>query len=110
MYSRSLFFGGRKKKGPATAYGFRLEFSISYCLFHYIIGCVHLLPGADVTANDGIYSAYFTQFKGNGRYSVVAEVVGDGSAIIVRGRRGSGGLPVVASPPGTWPAITDSRR
>uniref|UniRef100_A0A4D5RHI9 Putative epithelial chloride channel protein n=1 Tax=Ixodes scapularis TaxID=6945 RepID=A0A4D5RHI9_IXOSC len=55
--------------------------------------------GADVTANDGIYSAYFTQFKGNGRYSVVAEVVGDGSAIIVRGRRGSGGLPVVASPP-----------
>ncbi|KAG0435369.1 hypothetical protein HPB47_018528, partial [Ixodes persulcatus] len=57
--------------------------------------------GADVTANDGIYSAYFTQFKGNGRYSVVAEVVGDGSAIVVRGRRGSGGLPVVASAPAT---------
>ncbi|KAG0434752.1 hypothetical protein HPB47_018906, partial [Ixodes persulcatus] len=56
---------------------------------------------ADVTANDGIYSAYFTQFKGKGRYSVVAEVVGDGSAIVVRGRRGSGGLPVVASPPAT---------
>ncbi|KAG0425048.1 hypothetical protein HPB47_027755 [Ixodes persulcatus] len=55
--------------------------------------------GADVTSNDGIYSAYFTQFKGKGRYSVVAEVVGDGSAIVVRGRRGSGGLPVVASSP-----------
>ncbi|CAN7976458.1 unnamed protein product, partial [Ixodes persulcatus] len=53
--------------------------------------------GADVTANDGIYSAYFTQFKGNGRYSVVAEVVGDGSAIVVRGRRGSGGLPVLST-------------
>ncbi|CAN8025781.1 unnamed protein product, partial [Ixodes persulcatus] len=55
--------------------------------------------GADETSNDGIYSAYFTQFKGKGRYSVVAEVVGDGSAIVVRGRRGSGGLPVVASSP-----------
>ncbi|CAN8001635.1 unnamed protein product [Ixodes hexagonus] len=55
--------------------------------------------GADVTANDGIYSAYFTQFNGAGRYSVVAEVTGGGSAIIVRGRRGSGGLPVVTSSP-----------
>ncbi|KAG0438167.1 hypothetical protein HPB47_017129, partial [Ixodes persulcatus] len=36
---------------------------------------------ADVTVSDGIYSAYFTQFNGEGRYSVVAEIVGDGSAI-----------------------------
>ncbi|KAH7974522.1 hypothetical protein HPB49_016411 [Dermacentor silvarum] len=31
--------------------------------------------GADVTANDGIYSAYFTQFEGTGRYSVSARVI-----------------------------------
>uniref|UniRef100_T1II73 VWFA domain-containing protein n=1 Tax=Strigamia maritima TaxID=126957 RepID=T1II73_STRMM len=36
--------------------------------------------GADIKKNDGIYSAYFTQFKGSGRYSVTARVVNDGNA------------------------------
>ncbi|UYV76173.1 hypothetical protein LAZ67_13002938, partial [Cordylochernes scorpioides] len=36
--------------------------------------------GADGTRNDGIYSAYFTQFNGDGRYSVVAQVVNNGQA------------------------------
>ncbi|UYV76188.1 hypothetical protein LAZ67_13002973 [Cordylochernes scorpioides] len=36
--------------------------------------------GADGTRDDGIYSAYFTQFNGNGRYSVVARVVNNGQA------------------------------
>lgn len=26
--------------------------------------------GSDVTAKDGVYSAFFTQFKGDGRYSM----------------------------------------
>ncbi|CAN8001633.1 unnamed protein product, partial [Ixodes hexagonus] len=57
--------------------------------------------GADSTANDGIYSAFFTQFEGKGRYSVVTEVVDGGSAIIAKGRRASGGLPVTKSSAGT---------
>ncbi|UYV76185.1 hypothetical protein LAZ67_13002970 [Cordylochernes scorpioides] len=36
--------------------------------------------GADGTRDDGIYSAYFTQFNGDGRYSVVAQVVNNGQA------------------------------
>ncbi|KAL3248015.1 hypothetical protein MRX96_056735 [Rhipicephalus microplus] len=49
--------------------------------------------GADVTANDGIYSAYFTQFDGVGRYSVSARVVSGNDSVVVRGRKASGGLP-----------------
>ncbi|XP_077497419.1 calcium-activated chloride channel regulator 1-like isoform X2 [Amblyomma americanum] len=49
--------------------------------------------GADVTANDGIYSGYFTQFDGVGRYSVSARVVSGNDSVIVRGRKASGGLP-----------------
>ncbi|XP_075525480.1 calcium-activated chloride channel regulator 1-like [Dermacentor variabilis] len=49
--------------------------------------------GADVTANDGIYSAYFTQFEGAGRYSVSARVIGGNDSVIVKGRQASGGLP-----------------
>lgn len=30
--------------------------------------------GADLVSNDGIYSAYFTQFNANGRYSIQAQV------------------------------------
>ncbi|UYV76193.1 CLCA1 [Cordylochernes scorpioides] len=36
--------------------------------------------GADVSRHDGIYSAFFTHFNGNGRYAVVARVVNDGRA------------------------------
>ncbi|UYV76170.1 hypothetical protein LAZ67_13002933 [Cordylochernes scorpioides] len=36
--------------------------------------------GADGTRDDGIYTAYFTQFNGNGRYSVVARAVNSGQA------------------------------
>ncbi|KAH7975912.1 hypothetical protein HPB52_006650 [Rhipicephalus sanguineus] len=49
--------------------------------------------GADVTANDGIYSAYFAQFDGVGRYSVSARVVSGKDSVVVRGRKASGGLP-----------------
>nr|XP_054924630.1 calcium-activated chloride channel regulator 1-like isoform X2 [Dermacentor andersoni] len=49
--------------------------------------------GADVTANDGIYSAYFTQFEGAGRYSVSARIIGGNDSVIVKGRQASGGLP-----------------
>lgn len=54
--------------------------------------------GADVTANDGIYSSYFTQFEGAGRYSVTAHVVSSNRSVIIKGRKASGGLPAV--PPG----------
>nr|XP_050031050.1 calcium-activated chloride channel regulator 3A-1-like [Dermacentor andersoni] len=49
--------------------------------------------GADVTANDGIYSSYFTQFDGVGRYSVSARVVSSNDSVIAQGRKASGGLP-----------------
>ncbi|KAK8788967.1 hypothetical protein V5799_021260 [Amblyomma americanum] len=49
--------------------------------------------GSDVTADDGIYSGYFTQFGGVGRYSVSARVVSADDSIIVSGRMASGGLP-----------------
>ncbi|XP_049513445.1 calcium-activated chloride channel regulator 3A-1-like [Dermacentor silvarum] len=52
-----------------------------------------LILGADVTANDGIYSGYFTQFNGVGRYSVSARVVSSNDSVIVPGRKASGGLP-----------------
>ncbi|KAH9372386.1 hypothetical protein HPB48_006684 [Haemaphysalis longicornis] len=46
--------------------------------------------GADVTANDGIYSAYFTQFEGTGRYSVTARVVSGRNSVIAKGRKAAG--------------------
>lgn len=51
--------------------------------------------GADVTANDGIYSTYFTQFEGAGRYSVTARVVSSSKSVIIKGRKASGGLPAL---------------
>ncbi|XP_077495036.1 calcium-activated chloride channel regulator 1-like [Amblyomma americanum] len=51
--------------------------------------------GADVTANDGIYSGYFTEFHGVGRYSVSARVVSGSDSVIVQGRKASGGLPAL---------------
>ncbi|XP_077498139.1 calcium-activated chloride channel regulator 1-like [Amblyomma americanum] len=51
--------------------------------------------GADVTANDGIYSGYFTQFNGTGRYSVSARVVSADDSVIVKGRKASGSLPAL---------------
>ncbi|KAH6921711.1 hypothetical protein HPB50_004226 [Hyalomma asiaticum] len=54
--------------------------------------------GADVTANDGIYSGYFTQFDGVGRYSVSACVTGGNDSVIVKGRKASGGLPASQPP------------
>ncbi|XP_064486754.1 calcium-activated chloride channel regulator 1-like [Ornithodoros turicata] len=49
--------------------------------------------GADVTADDGIYSSYFTQFTGIGRYSVEVRVENGGSALQLTGRRASGAVP-----------------
>lgn len=47
--------------------------------------------GADVTANDGMYSAYFTQFNGKGRYSVVVSAEDGLKTTIMQGRAGSSG-------------------
>ncbi|XP_049275583.1 calcium-activated chloride channel regulator 1-like [Rhipicephalus sanguineus] len=57
--------------------------------------------GADVTANDGIYSDYFTRFDGVGRYSVSTRVVSGNNTVIVEGRQASGGLPApqLSAPP-----------
>ncbi|KAK7071049.1 Epithelial chloride channel protein-like, partial [Halocaridina rubra] len=41
--------------------------------------------GADLQAGDGIYSAYFTQFSGNGRYSLSAVVSTTNITEIIRG-------------------------
>ncbi|XP_049513444.1 calcium-activated chloride channel regulator 1 [Dermacentor silvarum] len=67
--------------------------------------------GADVTANDGIYSAYFTQFEGTGRYSVSARVIGGNDSVIVKGRQASGALPASqpsAPPTGGAPQPADA--
>uniref|UniRef100_A0A8D0DVI5 VWFA domain-containing protein n=1 Tax=Salvator merianae TaxID=96440 RepID=A0A8D0DVI5_SALMN len=37
--------------------------------------------GADVQKNDGIYSAYFTKFTGNGRYNIKVRVKGKDKAV-----------------------------
>ncbi|XP_076304351.1 calcium-activated chloride channel regulator 1-like isoform X2 [Tachypleus tridentatus] len=50
--------------------------------------------GPDVTKNDGIYSGYFTQFNGNGRYAVVANVINDGNAKLRRGSPSSSLIPI----------------
>ncbi|XP_070539585.1 calcium-activated chloride channel regulator 2-like [Ptychodera flava] len=39
--------------------------------------------GADVTQEDGIYSMYFTDFNGTGRYSAKVEVENDGESTVV---------------------------
>ncbi|XP_038047850.1 calcium-activated chloride channel regulator 3A-1-like [Patiria miniata] len=39
--------------------------------------------GADITKDDGVYSSYFTEFCGKGRYSVNIEVINDGQATSV---------------------------
>ncbi|XP_075555739.1 calcium-activated chloride channel regulator 3A-1-like [Dermacentor variabilis] len=50
--------------------------------------------GADVTANDGVYSGYFTWFDGVGRYSVSTRVASvDHTTFVIR-RMASGGWPV----------------
>lgn len=45
--------------------------------------------GADATENDGIYTAYFTHFNGNGRYAVMARVSNDGQAQLKMGSKAS---------------------
>ena len=49
--------------------------------------------GADAIRDDGIYTKYFTQFVGKGRYSVVCEVRNDGTAVINEGFAASGTMP-----------------
>ncbi|KAL1441164.1 hypothetical protein MTO96_008898 [Rhipicephalus appendiculatus] len=69
-----------------------------------------LSAGADVTANDGIYSGYFTRFDGVGRYSVSARVVSGNDSVIVEGRQASRGLPALqlsAPASGEWSESTD---
>lgn len=46
--------------------------------------------GADTTANDGIYSAYFAHLNGSGRYSVEAVVINNGRARVSIGGLESG--------------------
>ncbi|XP_076370001.1 calcium-activated chloride channel regulator 1-like [Tachypleus tridentatus] len=41
--------------------------------------------GADINHNDGIYSSYFNDFDGNGRYAVVAEMYNEGNAKVKKG-------------------------
>ncbi|CAM2118850.1 unnamed protein product [Caretta caretta] len=47
--------------------------------------------GADITKNDGIYSKYFTSFKGNGRYNLKVRVQGKDKTVRL-GRRQSRAL------------------
>ncbi|XP_064470872.1 calcium-activated chloride channel regulator 1-like [Ornithodoros turicata] len=56
--------------------------------------------GADVTAYDGVYSAYFTEFSGKGRYAVVIRVYDNGSAELANGRFSSRGIPLYPRPKG----------
>ncbi|XP_070558061.1 calcium-activated chloride channel regulator 1-like [Ptychodera flava] len=51
--------------------------------------------GADITRNDGVYSAYFVNITGNGRYSVQIKVENtDGSAQVRKsGKVGGGAFP-----------------
>ena len=55
----------------------------------------HLLPrtcyildlsftGADVNANDGVYTAYFVDYSGDGAYSVEVMAKSDGNAVVQR--------------------------
>ncbi|XP_013774757.1 epithelial chloride channel protein-like [Limulus polyphemus] len=48
--------------------------------------------GPDGSENDGIYSGFFTQFNGNGRYAVVANVLNDGDAKLKIGSKASAAL------------------
>ncbi|XP_034635264.1 calcium-activated chloride channel regulator 1-like [Trachemys scripta elegans] len=47
--------------------------------------------GADITKNDGIYSKYFTSFKGNGRYNLKVHIQGRNQTVKL-GRRQSRAL------------------
>nr|XP_042703879.1 calcium-activated chloride channel regulator 1-like [Chrysemys picta bellii] len=47
--------------------------------------------GADITKNDGIYSKYFTSFKGNGRYNLKVHIQGRNQTVRL-GRRQSRAL------------------
>uniref|UniRef100_A0A8C0GBP3 VWFA domain-containing protein n=1 Tax=Chelonoidis abingdonii TaxID=106734 RepID=A0A8C0GBP3_CHEAB len=47
--------------------------------------------GADITKNDGIYSKYFTSFKGNGRYNLKVHIQGRNQTVRL-GRRQSQAL------------------
>lgn len=47
-----------------------------------------------MTQNDGIYTGYFTQFNGNGRYAVIARVSNDGQAKLKQGNAASAGPPM----------------
>ncbi|XP_065265415.1 calcium-activated chloride channel regulator 1-like [Emys orbicularis] len=47
--------------------------------------------GADITKNDGIYSKYFTSFKGNGRYNLKVHIQGRNQTVKL-GRRQSQAL------------------
>ncbi|KAH1166909.1 hypothetical protein KIL84_016081 [Mauremys mutica] len=47
--------------------------------------------GADITKNDGIYSKYFTSFKGNGRYNLKVHIQGKDKTVRL-GRRHSRAL------------------
>lgn len=53
--------------------------------------------GADVTENDGIYTAYFTHFNGNGRYAVIARVINGGHARLKHGHSASASIQIPTS-------------
>uniref|UniRef100_A0A674ISP5 Calcium-activated chloride channel regulator 1-like n=1 Tax=Terrapene triunguis TaxID=2587831 RepID=A0A674ISP5_9SAUR len=43
--------------------------------------------GADITKNDGVYSKYFTSFRGNGRYNLKVRVQGKDKTVRLRRRQ-----------------------
>ncbi|XP_077994547.1 calcium-activated chloride channel regulator 1-like [Glandiceps talaboti] len=49
--------------------------------------------GADITQNDGIYSSYFINFEGSGKYNVKVNVIQQSTTVISPGRLlGDGGI------------------
>ncbi|XP_041474476.1 calcium-activated chloride channel regulator 1-like [Lytechinus variegatus] len=51
--------------------------------------------GADVTANDGVYSRSFLDYTGEGYYGVSISAENDGSAMVLVGSRGSPAMPFI---------------
>ncbi|XP_033120350.1 calcium-activated chloride channel regulator 1-like [Anneissia japonica] len=67
---------------------------------------------ADITKNDGVYSGYFQEISGNGRYSVTIKVDNSAQTAAVNAAKSTGSLPIkpdtsnnelpVYSPPGMF--------
>lgn len=66
--------------------------------------------GADATANDGIYTAYYTHYNGDGRYAIDIGVDSSGNAvtpaILPSNRLGASHFPYF--PPGLCSSLSPS--